>query len=371
MAKRDYYEVLGVGKDASEAEIKKNYRKLVKQYHPDVNPGPDAEEKFKEVQEAYEVLSDPQKRDAYDRFGHENPFQQAGGGQGFSGFDFGSGFGGFEDIFSSIFGGGGSRRSAGPQRGRNLKTGLTITFEEAAFGVQKEIAITKLDTCSHCSGTGGESSSDIIQCSTCRGTGRVRRVQQSLFGQFQTEAACDKCRGTGRIIRNKCSVCGGQGRVRKTSNIKFSVPAGIADGQTLTLAGRGEAGEQGGMPGDLYVTINVKPHEIFTRDGNDIHLRLPITFSQAALGAELEIKTLTGRALLKIPDGTQTGTVFKMSGRGIKSAVNGRTGHMFVTVEVITPTRLSKEQRALFETLAQTKEEEPSRFEKIKNFFRS
>ncbi|MFA7529421.1 MAG: molecular chaperone DnaJ [Bacilli bacterium] len=372
MAKRDYYEVLGVTRDASEDDIKKAYRTLAKKYHPDVSKEPDAETKFKEIQEAYEVLSDPAKRDQYDRFGHEGPGFGSGFGSGFEGFNFGGfgGFGGFDDILSSIFGG--SRRGSRPSgktRGADLRTSITISFEEAAFGVEKELAINKYETCAECSGLGAESRSDIEICPKCHGRGRVIHEQNSLFGRIQTETACSNCRGSGEIIKNKCKTCGGEGRVRKTARVKVKIPAGIDDGQGLKLSGYGEAGAKGGTPGDLYINISVQPHEIFERDGLDIYMEMPITFSQAALGATVSVPTLTGPVKLKIPAGTQTGTKFKLSRKGIASSRAGTTGNQYVLVKVVTPTHLSAEQKELFNRLSKTNEKPASFFEKIKKFF--
>lgn len=366
MAKRDYYEVLGVSKTASDDEIKKAYRGLAKKYHPDVCKEPDAEAKFKEVQEAYEVLSDSTKRQQYDQFGHEGP---AGAG-GFGGFN-SSGFGGFEDIFSAFFGGGRSRESSGPTRGRNIKTSITLTFEEAAFGCEKEISLNKLDTCKDCSGTGAMSGKDIETCPKCRGRGRIIVEQNSFFGRVQTEQACPTCGGKGKIIKNKCTTCHGEGRIRNVTKLKVRIPSGVEDEQTLTISGKGEAGPNGGMNGDLYININVKPHDLFERDGVNLFLEMPITFSQAALGDQIEIPTLEGKALLKIPSGTQTGTRFKMSGRGIKNSRTGETGSLYVVVKLITPTKLSNEQKDLFTKLKKTNEKNESIFDKIKKFFKN
>lgn len=369
MAKRDYYEVLGVSKTATDDEIKKAYRTLAKKYHPDVCKETDAEAKFKEVQEAYEVLSDSTKRQQYDQFGHEGPMGSNGGG--FGGFNFG-GFGGFEDIFSSFFGGGsrGSTRN-GPVRGRNLKKDINLSFEEAAFGVEKEITISKLDTCKDCSGTGAMSGKDIETCSRCHGSGRVVVEQNSILGRIQTETTCPSCGGKGKVIKNKCTTCKGEGRVKNLSKIKISIPSGVEDEQTLTVSGRGEAGINGGMPGDLYIVIHVEDHEVFERDGLNIYLEMPITFSQAALGDQVEIPTLDGKCSLKIPSGTQTGTKFRISGKGIKNGRTGETGNLYVIVKIITPTKLSSEQKDLFTKLKKTNEKSESIFDKIKKFFKN
>ena len=370
MAKRDYYEVLGVSKTATDDEIKKAYRTLAKKYHPDVCKEPGAEEKFKEVQEAYDVLSDPQKREQYNQFGHEGP-NMGGFGQGFGGFS-SQGFGGFEDIFSSFFGGGSSRQTRnGPIRGKNLKTVINLTFEEAAFGVEKELNITKYDTCKDCSGTGAMSKNDISVCQTCHGTGRTYVEQNTLFGRVRTETTCPNCNGTGKTIKNKCTTCKGEGRIKQTSKLKVKIPSGVEDGQTLTVSGKGEAGYNGGLPGDLYIQVNVRNHEIFERDGLDLYMEMPITFSQAALGATIEIPTLTTTGNLKIPAGTQTGTKFKVTGRGITNGRTGQTGHLYVIVKIITPTKLTAEQKNLFDKLSKTNEKNESFFDKIKKFFKS
>ena len=369
MAKRDYYEVLGVSKTATDDEIKKAYRGLAKKYHPDVCKEPDAEAKFKEVQEAYEVLSDSTKRQQYDQFGHEGPM---GGQGGFGGFDFGGGgFGGFEDIFSSFFGGGASRQRAnnGPQRGRNLKTSITLTFEEAAFGVEKEITLNKLETCKDCSGTGAMSGKDIETCPKCHGRGRVIVEQNSFFGRVQTETTCPHCNGKGKTIKNKCTTCHGEGRIRTTSKLKVRIPSGVEDEQTLTVSGKGEAGPNGGMNGDLYININVKPHDLFERSGVHLYCEMPITFSQAALGSDIEVPTLEGKAILKVPSGTQTGTKFRMQGKGIKNSRTGEVGNLYVVVKIITPTKLSNEQKDLFKKLSKTNEKSESVFEKIKSIY--
>ncbi len=369
MAKRDYYDVLGVSKTATEEEIKKAYRNLAKKYHPDVSKENNSAEKFKEVQEAYEVLSDSAKRDNYDRFGHEGPTSGFGGFEGFSG-GFG-GFGGFDDILSSMFGGGRSRPQEKSNRGNDLRTNLTISFEEAAFGVEKELTVNKFDTCSNCSGLGAESKSDISTCPTCRGRGRVIREQNTIFGRMQTEASCPTCNGTGEIIKNKCKVCSGEGRVRKQAKIKVKIPSGIDNNQGFKLSGYGDAGRKGGPFGDLYVSVNVKPHELFIRDGLNINLEIPITFSQAALGANIEVPTLSGNVNLKIPQGTQTGTKFKLNDKGIHNARTGRTGNQFVEVNVITPKKLTPDQKEIFKKLSNTNEASDTVFDRIKKFFKN
>ncbi|MFY9422602.1 MAG: molecular chaperone DnaJ [Bacilli bacterium] len=369
MAKRDYYEVLGVPRNASDEEIKKAYRSLAKKYHPDVSKEENAAEKFKEVQEAYEVLSDPGKRQQYDRFGHNGPQMD------FEGFNFGGfgGFGGFEDILSQMFGGRSraSENARRPTRGRDLRTSLTISFEEAAFGTEKELSINKYETCSRCNGIGAESKNDISTCSRCYGSGRIIVDQTSIFGRIQTETTCPTCGGAGEIIKNKCGLCGGEGRVKRASKVKVRIPSGIEDGQGLKLSGYGEAGRKGGMNGDLYINIRVRPHELFQRDGLDVYMEMPITFSQAALGASIIVPTLTGNVNLKIPSGTQTGTKFKLAGKGIRNSRTLETGDQYVIVNLVTPTKLSGEQKDLFRKLSKTNEMSESVFSKIKKFFKN
>jgi len=375
MAKRDYYEVLGVSKSASDDEIKKAYRQLAKKYHPDTSTEENATEKFKEVQEAYETLKDPQKRARYDQFGHEDP--TAGfGGSGFSGFGgsgFG-GFGGFEDIFESFFGGGG--RSSGGRRtqtkGRDLRINMTITFEEAAFGCEKTINLNKYDTCPKCNGLGAESKNDIETCSRCHGSGQVTVEQNTILGRVRTQSACPNCSGTGKVIKKKCSNCNGEGRVKKSSPIKVKIPSGVEDGQGLRLTGYGDASSNGGPNGDLLINVSVKKHDLFERDGIDIYLELPITFSQAALGDEIKVPTIHGEEKFKIPAGTQTGTKFKLSNKGITLSRGGmsRTGNQYIIVNVVTPTKLSSEQKELFVKLSNTNEKSESFFDKIKKYFK-
>lgn len=367
MAKRDYYEVLGVSKTATADEIKKAYRTLAKKYHPDVNSEPGAAEKFKEIQEAYEVLSDEQKREQYNQFGHEGPNMGQGG---FSGFDFGGFGGGFEDILSSVFGGGRRTSTRESSKGNDLRIAVTITFEESVFGVEKELSVNKYETCPTCSGLGAESKSDIEVCPKCRGRGRVVMEQNTIFGRMQTETTCPTCGGRGKVIKKKCQTCNGEGRVKKVSKIKVKIPAGIEDGQGLKLSGYGEAGPSGGINGDLYITVNVKPHEIYQRDGLNIYMEMPITFSQAALGDTITVPTLYGNIDMKVPSGTQTGTKFRLVGKGISSARSGQTGNQYVVVNIVTPTKLTSEQKDLFVKLSKTNEKTESKFDKIKKFFR-
>ena len=375
--KRDYYEVLGVNKNATDDEIKKAYRKLAKKYHPDANPDNKeaAEAKFKEVNEAYENLSDPQKRKMYDQFGHGGP--QGFGGQGgpfgqggyysysSSGFDGFSDFGDLGDIFSSFFGGGfGGRNSQnrrnGPSKGADLNVRMEITFEQAFSGVEKEIVITRDEECTHCHGTGAKPGTSPIKCPTCHGTGQVTQVQNTILGQMQTTRTCSACHGTGEIINEPCEYCHGKGTVRKQPKIKVKIPAGIDDNQTVVLRGEGEPGKKGGAKGDLYITVKVKKHSIFTRKGNNVLCEIPITITQASLGAELEIPMVDGsKEKYKIPEGTQTGSKFNIRNRGFRSINSNSIGDFIFTVIVQTPKRLSKEQRDLLTQLAKTMNEQP------------
>ena len=350
--KRDYYEVLGLKKGASEDEIKKAYRKLAKENHPDLHPGDkDAEARFKEINEAYEVLSDTDKRAKYDQFGHAafDPNAGFGGASGFTGD-----FSGFGDIFSDIFGGGfgdifggGARQRNGPQRGESIRAGITITFEEAAFGCTKEINVNRIDTCDSCQGTGCAPGTSPEVRSNCGGTGTVRVQQRTPLGVFATSSACPKCGGTGKIIQQPCQTCRGSGTVRKQRKISVNIPAGIDDGQTISLRGQGHAGKNGGPAGDLLVTVAVKPHPQFQRDGSSVLYTMPISFVQAALGAELEVPTLDGKVKYTLPEGTQTGTVFRLRGKGIPFLRGSGRGDQFVTVNVVVPKGLSGHQKDL------------------------
>jgi len=375
--KRDYYEILGVGRNASGEEIKRAYRKLAVKFHPDKNPDDThAEEKFKELGEAYDVIMDEEKRAAYDRYGHAAFSQGMGGGGGgfHDPFDifrevFGGGAGG--GIFETFFGGGGSTDREGRQRGSDLRYDMQITLEEAAFGVEKEIEVRKLDACDKCKGTGAESGSRAVTCPSCHGRGQVI----SSRGFFQVSQTCLRCRGVGEIIEKPCRVCGGEGRIEKTSRIKLKVPAGIADGSRLRSSRNGEAGIRGGAPGDLYVVIHVKEHPIFQRDEDNLYCEVPIPFSTAALGGEIPVPTLDGKASLKVPAGMQSGQIFKLRGKGI-SNVNGHgRGDLLARLLVEVPTRLNAEQRQKLEEFAGLCGEEntplhKSFFERAKEFFR-
>lgn len=364
--KRDYYEVLGVDRNASDADLKKAYRRLAKKYHPDINPGDkEAEAKFKEINEAYGVLSDPQKRQQYDRFGHDGM-----NGMGFGGFgDFGFGF---DDIFESFFGGSPFGRSTrrqnrGPRRGADLRYTLEIDFNDAVFGTTREFKITRMQTCGSCGGSGAKSGSSPQTCKRCNGTGQIRHVQATPFGQMVNMRTCDMCKGEGTIISNPCEQCHGNGRVQKTSTIKVDIPAGIDNGQTISLRGEGESGIKGGPSGDLYVNIRVKQHPIFRREGYDVICEMPITFTQAALGAEIEIPTLEGKMKYEIPEGTQTGTIFRIRNKGIKHLRSNSKGDLFVKVNVEIPTKLTGKQKEILRQFAEASGDDV--FVQRKNFF--
>ena len=377
--KRDYYEVLGVQKSASHDEIKKAYRKLAMKYHPDRNPDDKtAEEKFKEVGEAYEILSDDEKRSRYDQFGFAGVDPNYGAGQGGAGFGGGFGgfgdFGDFGDIFGSFFGGGASRASNAnaPRRGENVMSRLELTFEEAAFGCEKEVGALRIENCSSCNGSG--SADGVIEtCSTCRGSGQVRTTQNFMGMQMQSTAACPQCGGKGKTIKTPCTTCKGKGKVRRTQKIKVKVPAGVDQGQSVRVRGEGCVGSNGGPNGDLLVEIYIKRHPIFTRRGMDVLCEVPITFTQAALGAEIQVPTLDGQITYDLPEGTQTGTVFTVTGKGIPEVNNPRRrGNQRFTVVVETPTKLTKEQKELLRQLDGTLEVTPKRkkfFDTIKDLF--
>ena len=357
--KRDYYEVLGVKKGATEDELKKAYRKLAKENHPDLHPGDkECEARFKEINEAYEVLSDPDKRAKYDQFGHAafDPSQGFGGG-GFGGFE---GFGGFGDIFSDIFGGGfgfgggGGRNPNAPRKGDNLRATVNIKFEEAAFGVKKEVFVAKIEQCPDCKGTGCAEGTTAEVCPDCKGTGTVMSTKRTPFGMVQSSEQCPKCKGRGKIIHSPCKTCRGMGSVRRQHKVTVSVPAGIDDGQTISLRGQGNAGLNGGPAGDLLITVLVQPHARFERDGASILLDQEVSFAQAALGAEVEVPTLDGKVKLNIPEGTQTGTTFRLKGKGVPFLRSGGRGDQFVTVKVAVPRGLSSAQKDALRQYAQT-----------------
>ncbi len=368
-SKRDYYEVLGVSKSASDEEIKRAFRKLAKQYHPDVNKEPGADEKFKEIGEAYSVLSDENKRRQYDQFGHA-AFDGAAGG-GFGGFE---GFS-FEDfdlgsIFESMMGGSFGGRSSG--RGRNRKArgadkvvNMTISFEESVYGAEKEFKVNIEDACNDCNGRGGH---DETTCSKCNGRGRVVSEQRTMFGIFQSETVCPTCEGSGVTFKTKCSKCSGKGTVNKDKAIKFRVPRGVEDGDTLRLSGKGSAGANGGPRGDVYVEFKVRSHEIYQRDGRDVYVKIPLTIAEAVLGCKKEVPTVQGTIITEIPAGTQNGDKFKFRGKGIDDEKSGRKGDAYGIINVIIPTKLDHAQKKLFKELASTKLDKDSEFTKYNKY---
>lgn len=372
MAKRDYYDILGVGKNATEDEIKKAYRKLAKQYHPDINKEPGAEEKFKEIQQAYDILGDSQKRSQYDRFGHDSEnFQGFNSGTG--GFEGFSGFGGFSDIFESFFGGGrSSGRANQASRGNDLEYQMDLTFEEACFGVEKIINISVEEDCNSCGGSGAFSKSDISSCDRCHGSGYVTVEQRTFFGTTRTQTVCPICKGKGKVVKNKCKTCKGSGRLRNPKKIKVNVPPGVQTGLSMRMAGYGEAGHNDGPAGDLYIKFNVKPHKIFKRDEYDVLLEIPITFSQAALGDVLEVPTIHGDVKLTIPEGTQANTKFRLKNKGIQHLKSTKVGDQIVTVKLITPTKLTNDERTLFKKLSnlETNNNTKSIWTKFKDLFK-
>jgi len=346
--KRDYYEVLGLSRTASDDEIKKAYRSLAKKYHPDMHPGDkEAEEKFKEVNEAYAVLSDSEKRAKYDQYGHAafDP-SMGGGGSGFGGFgDFD-----FGDIFSSFFGGGGSSRSSrtSPIEGDSVMARISIDFEEAVFGCKKEVNFARVEACSDCGASGAKKGTSAETCQTCRGTGRVTVQQQTILGYMQTQRSCQACRGSGKIIKTPCPNCNGKGYIKVNKKLEVTVPAGIDDGQRIILRGQGSAGRNGGRAGDLVIEVRVRPHRFFERDGNNVYCEVPISFSEAALGAEIDIPTLDGKTeKYTIPEGTQTGASFTLRGKGIADVNTKRRGDLIITVTVETPKNLTSAQKKL------------------------
>lgn len=371
--KRDYYEVLGISKGASEEEIKKAYKKLARKYHPDMNPGDkEAEEKFKEINEANVVLSDPEKKARYDQYGFAgvdpNYGAGAGGGAyGVGGFDFGD----LGDIFGSFFGGGfggGVRANPNvPTRGESLRTSVNISFEEAAFGCEKEVSIDRVEQCPDCRGSGCAKGTTAEVCPDCRGSGVIQQRRQTPLGYMSTSAPCQRCGGRGKIIHQPCPTCGGKSMVRRRKTIKVTIPAGIDNGQTISLRGQGNAGRNGGPAGDLLIVVSVRPHEIFRREGTSVLCEAPITFTQAALGAELEIPTIDGKVKYTIPEGTQSGTTFRLKGKGIPG-LNGRSrGDQYVTVNIETPRNLNREQKEALRKFSELLGEK--NYEEHKGFF--
>ncbi|MDT8901965.1 molecular chaperone DnaJ [Anaeroselena agilis] len=376
MSKRDYYEVLGIAKSASEDEIKKAFRKLARQYHPDVNRDDPkaAEAKFKEINEAYEVLSDAERRRQYDQFGHAAFDAASGGGAGgFGGF---GGAGGFGDIFDMFFGqaGFGGGRPAGPERGSDLRYDMEITFEQAAFGLETEIQVPRTEECTACRGSGAAAGTHPETCPNCRGTGQTQAVQNTPFGRMVNVKTCERCRGEGKIVRTPCSECNGRGKLRNRRRIKIKIPAGVDTGSRLRVAHEGEAGERGGPPGDLYVYIFVKQHKLFTRENDDVICEVPISIVQAALGDEIEVPTLDGQVKVRIPEGTQSGTTLRLKDKGIPHLRGHGRGDQHVRVKVVTPKKLTDRQRELLTEFARlggedVNPEEKGFFKKVKDAF--
>ena len=380
--KRDYYDVLGVDKSADATAIKKAYRKLAMKYHPDKNPGDkEAEEKFKEINEAYEVLSDETKRRNYDQFGHEGVNGQGFGGAG--GFG-GQGFGGFDDIFGDIFGdmfgggfsGGSRQRRRGPERGADIKQRVNISFEEAAFGKKVQVKINRSEDCDQCHGSGAKPGTSKKTCPTCHGSGQVQSVQRTPFGNIASTRTCSTCNGEGEVIDSPCSKCHGKGSIRKTKTIEVDIPAGIDNGQMIKLGGQGELGTRGGPRGDLYIEVNVQSHPLFTRDGYDVYLEMPITFAQATLGDKIQVPTLDGKVEYEVPEGTQTGTVFRLKGKGIPKLKSNVRGDQYVKVTVEIPKKLNEKQKELVREFAkecgqEVHQRQKTLSDKIDNFFKN
>lgn len=383
MSKRDYYEVLGVSKTATQDELKKAYRKLARKYHPDLNKdNAEAAEKFKECNEAYSVLSDEQKRAQYDQFGHaafENGGMGGGGGFGGAGGFGGFGGSGMEDIFDMFFGGqggrGGRSSKAGPQRGADLRFDLEISFEEAAFGLEKEINLYRDEVCDHCHGEGAEPGSKVETCPECNGSGYVRFTQNTMFGQMVNERPCSRCKGEGKIISEPCKECRGKGTVKRNKKLKVKIPAGVDNGSRLRVSNEGEAGAKGGPSGDLYVYLYVKPHKFFERDGTTVLCEVPINIVQATLGADIKVPTLDGQVTMKIPEGTQPGKVMRIKGKGIPSLRNSSRGDQLVRIKVVVPTKLNDKQKDALRKFADISKdninpEEKSFMDKVKDFFK-
>ncbi|RKQ37833.1 molecular chaperone DnaJ [Oceanobacillus halophilus] len=372
MSKRDYYEVLGIEKGASKDEIKKAYRKLARKYHPDVNKEADAADKFKEVKEAYEVLSDENKRAQYDQFGHAGA-----SGQGFGGFGGGAeDFGGFGDIFDMFFGGGRRRDPNAPQQGADLQYTMVLDFEEAIFGKETDIHIPKEETCDSCSGSGAKPGTKVDTCSHCHGTGQLNQEQNTPFGRVVNRRVCHYCSGSGKIIKEKCNTCGGAGKVKKNKKIHIKIPAGIDEGQQIRVSGKGEPGINGGPAGDLFVVIQIRAHDFFEREGDNIYCELPINFAQAALGDEIEVPTVHGKVKLKVPAGTQTGKMFRLKGKGAPNVRGRGHGDQLLKVRIVTPTNLTDKQKELLREFnelrgnEETEEQDGSFFKRFRNAFK-
>lgn len=370
--KRDYYEVLGVEKGASDADIKKAYRQMAKKYHPDLNPGDKAaEEKFKEVGEAYEVLSDSEKRARYDQFGHAgvDPNFGAGGPGGAYNVDFGDLGDIFSSFFSGGFGGGGRANPNAPRRGSDLSKTVTLSFEEAAKGCSKEVEYNRIETCSQCSGSGAQPGTSPKTCTDCGGTGYVRVNQRTPFGVIQSQHACNTCQGTGKIVEHKCSKCSGLGKVRVKTTRSVEFPAGVDEGQKVRVSGAGNQGSNGGSSGDLYVNVDIRPHHIFERQGYDVHMEQPITYGQAVFGADIEVPTLDGPVKIKVPAGTQPGDINRMQGKGIQRLNSRSKGDQYVHFTVIVPKNVTNEQRDLIMQLEKSMGADVSKLNKKKKFF--
>ncbi|MQF69709.1 molecular chaperone DnaJ [SAR202 cluster bacterium AD-804-J14_MRT_500m] len=349
MAKKDYYDVLGVSRGSSDDEIRKSFHKKALEYHPDRNKSPGAEAKFKEVNEAYQILNEPEKRARYDRLGHAGVGPDAGFSRDFEGFDI---FGGLGDIFDSFFGGATGQSSRAPRRGADLQTRIIISFEDAYSGIEREVELKRTEECRKCNGSRCEPGSSPVQCGTCRGSGQVRRAQRGLFGNFVQVVPCGSCSGLGETIRSPCTSCRGFGSEKRTAKIAVNIPAGIEDGMQVRLTGEGEIGLNGGPPGNLYISISVATHPLFRRDGADLNLALPLNFVQATLGTEVEVPTMEGSESLKIPPGTQPGTVFRIKSKGMPQIRNHRNGDILIAVNLEVPTSVEPEQREVLEELA-------------------
>ncbi|MGM8364629.1 molecular chaperone DnaJ [Virgibacillus sp. W0181] len=369
MSKRDYYDVLGINKNSSKEEIRKAYRKLARKYHPDVNKEADAEEKFKEAKEAYEVLGNEQKRAQYDQFGHA-----ATDGQGFGAGA--SDFSGFGDIFDMFFGGGQRQDPNAPRQGADLQYTMVLDFEEAIFGKEAEVSIPKEEDCDTCNGSGAKPGTKPKTCSYCKGTGQLNTEQNTPFGRVVNRRVCHHCQGSGKIIPEKCSTCGGSGKVKKHTKVKISIPAGIDEGQQIRVSGRGDAGINGGPPGDLFVVIQIKSHDFFVREGDNIYCELPVTFTQAALGDEIEVPTVHGKVSIKVPAGTQTGRTFRLKGKGVPNVRGYGHGDQHIQIRVVTPTKLTSRQKELLSEFNEISENDPvveqddSIFQRFKKAFK-